>query len=98
MRPSAPSYIADFASASAMLRAISNFLHGKDFPALGRSPALKPLARAANLLPRSAREELFALSGALEGQRASALDQIFARFSARQTASPGGAGSTGSDG
>jgi hypothetical protein len=66
MRPSAPPFIADFDSASAMLRATSNFLSGTDFPAIGQSRMLEPLARSASLLPRRAREQVFALGGLME--------------------------------
>ncbi|MDQ2077196.1 hypothetical protein [Marinimicrobium sp. ABcell2] len=78
MRPSAPSYLADFDSASAMLRATSNILNGKDFPTLGQPPALTPLVRSVNLLPRSAREQIYALGGAFEGQWPTKLHTISA--------------------
>ncbi|QJQ94950.1 MULTISPECIES: hypothetical protein [Halomonadaceae] len=76
MRPSAPSYIADFDSATGMLRATSNFLNGKDYPALGKTPLLGSLVPAVNKLPQSAREQVFALGGAMEGHAAPKLDQI----------------------
>jgi hypothetical protein len=49
----ASGYVADFDSASAMLRALGRYLHRKDFPVLGTKPAgmvpaLKPLAAAIN--------------------------------------------------
>jgi hypothetical protein len=86
MRPSAPSYLADFDSASAMLRATSNILHGEDFPALGKSRALEPLVRSVNLLPRRAREQVFALGGAMEGQAPDKLDQVNAEHLAEWAA------------
>lgn len=76
MRPSAPSYLADFDSASAMLRATSNILKNKDFPTLGKSPVLKPVTRSVNLLPQGAREQVYAIGGPMEGQAPSKLDQI----------------------
>lgn len=63
MKKSAPSYIANFDSASAMLRATAQYLRGEDFPALGLSPLLKPIGPMANLLPRAARERVYALGG-----------------------------------
>ncbi|MDP9406481.1 MAG: hypothetical protein M3P95_00895 [Actinomycetota bacterium] len=57
--------VAAFDSASAMLRALSAFLHGRDFPALGSAPP--PLARAvlpaANYLPDRVRQEAYRWSG-----------------------------------
>lgn len=48
--------IADFDSASGMLRASARYLRGKDFPRLGMTPTLEPLAQiaaaAVNLLPQ----------------------------------------------
>lgn len=79
MRPSAPSFLANFDSASAMLRASSNFLHGSDFPAIGQSPMMKPFARAANLLPRRAREQLYALGGVAEAISPSRLGRVDAQ-------------------
>lgn len=76
MRPSAPPFIADFDSASAMLRATSNFLSGTDFPAIGQSRMLEPLARSANLLPRRAREQIYALGGLMEAISPKSLGQI----------------------
>ena len=78
-----PSYIADFDSASAMLRATAHYLQGRDFPALGKSPMMKPLARTPSLLPRSAREQVFAVGGALEAHPAHALHQVSAEAIAR---------------
>jgi len=87
-RPSAPNFIADFDSASAMLRATSNMLAGKDFPALGQSQALIPFAEAVNLLPKSAREVVYAAGGAFEGLSPSNLDKVdaeeFATWCARR--------------
>jgi hypothetical protein len=63
---SPPPFVADFDSASAMVRAIAAYLHGEDFPAMGNPPALQPLARMANVLPPKAREKLFIAGGATE--------------------------------
>lgn len=78
MRPSAPPYLADFDSASAMLRATTNMLSGQDYPTLGQPPVLTPLVRSVNLLPRSAREQFYALGGAMEGQAPSKLSEVSA--------------------
>jgi hypothetical protein len=58
-----PDFIANFDSATAMVRATSKFLKGKDFPALGLSPLLKVPAARANLLPRPLRRQLYIFSG-----------------------------------
>lgn len=76
MRQGAPSFIADFDSATGLTRAISNYLHGRDYPALGKSPALAPLARAANFLPQILRERVFALGGATEAVGVGKLGKI----------------------
>ena len=59
----APAYIANFDSASAMLRATAHYLDGRDFPVLGLSRLLKPLGPAVNALPESMRELVYALGG-----------------------------------
>ena len=64
--PSPPDFVADFDSATAMVRATAGYLRGEDFPALGNPPALKPIAARANALPRRVREKVFILGGASE--------------------------------
>lgn len=66
MATSGEKYLADFDSATAMLRALANFLHGRDFPHLGLSPALKPVAIAANLFPLPVRQEIYESGGYFE--------------------------------
>lgn len=56
---SAPWFVADFDSASAMLQATARFLHGQDFPALGLPCRLEPLAIGVNLLPRAVRRFIY---------------------------------------
>lgn len=73
---SAPSYLADFDSASAMVRAASNYLRGDDFPAIGQSPAIRPLAEAVSWLPKSAREQFYAVGGAFEGISPRSLSKV----------------------
>jgi len=69
---------ADFDSASAMLRALSRFLDGKDFPALGMSRALEPLAKVVNWTPETVRKTIFALGGLMEAISPDKIDQVSA--------------------
>jgi hypothetical protein len=56
----APSYIAGFDSASAMLRAIAFYLRGQDFPGLGIAPpAIEPIMALINKLPRQLKEGIY---------------------------------------
>lgn len=71
-----PGYIANFDSASAMVRATARYLKGKDFPPMGMGRFHKPLMKAANLLARRPREEVYALGGANEGYPAEDLDRV----------------------
>jgi hypothetical protein len=69
MKPS--SYVADFDSATAMLRALAHYLNGRDFPLLGampqsRTPIMKVAAQAVNRLPRRLREQVYIWSGRFE--------------------------------
>ena len=63
MNPS--QYVAGFDSSTGCLRALSRFLHGKDFPAMGTrgGDRLLPFARLVSALPRKLREEVYAWSG-----------------------------------
>jgi hypothetical protein len=63
-----PAYIANFDSATAMMRATAAYLRGEDFPAAGMMP--KPMLPFAlvyggmvNLLPRSLRDQVYIWSG-----------------------------------
>lgn len=58
-----PRAIADFDSASGMLRALAQYLHGKDFPGLGLASTTRPLIRAVNLLGNHTRELVYTWSG-----------------------------------
>lgn len=73
-----PPYLANFDSASAMLRALSRFLNGADFPALGQSRMLEPFAQMVNWLPPSARKKIFALGGAFEAVAPKKMPQVSA--------------------
>jgi hypothetical protein len=74
--PSPPDFIAAFDSASAMALSTAHFLHGKDFPALGQSPLLKPPAARANLLPRALRKQLYIFSGWNEAIKPGKVDDL----------------------
>ena len=63
---SAPWFVADFDSASAMLQATARFLRGQDFRGLGLPRALEPLAIAVNCLPRPLRRLVYTYSGGAE--------------------------------
>src|SRR5919198_758707 len=63
-----PGYIANFDSATAMVRALANYLAGKDFPLLGTQPkggalGMKLLASAVNWMPRYVKEQVYIWSG-----------------------------------
>jgi hypothetical protein len=62
-RGRSPAHIADFDSASAMLRALSACLRGEDFANLGMPAWLRPPVLATGLLPRRIREAVYAWSG-----------------------------------
>src|SRR5918996_4456859 len=65
------SYLADFDSAAAMLRALANYLQGQDFPLLGALPRwrahdMKVFAAVVNLMPKSMKEQVYIWSGWFE--------------------------------
>lgn len=61
-----PRYLAGFDSTSAMVRALSRFLKGQDFPGMGMAPPSEVLARFVNTLSREAREIIYIYSGFAE--------------------------------
>ncbi len=74
-------YVADFDSATAMLRALSRFLRGQDFPLTGAlppqlEPVMLPVAMLVNRLPRRAREGLYIWSGRGEAMPSEKLGQV----------------------
>ncbi len=75
--------VANFDSATAMLRAIARFLHGKDFPALGQPCVLEHLAGAIDVLGDRAREWLYTWSGWLEAIPPRELGKVNAEAIAR---------------
>lgn len=64
MKP--PDHVADFDSASAMMRATARFLSGRDFPMLGVRSPLAPFVPVIRRLPRRALDLLYTVSGAAE--------------------------------
>jgi hypothetical protein len=69
----APNYVANFDSASAMMRATARFLAGRDFPTLGVKSPMEPLTPVIAVLPEGALAQLYIWSGASE---AAAADRI----------------------
>ena len=76
MQPSATSSIANFDSATGMLRATAKVLHGKDFPNLGQPRLVEPLTRLSNLFSPQVREEIYALGGLQEALSPSRLSKV----------------------
>lgn len=72
----APAGLAKFDSASAMVRALARFLHGRDFRGLGQPAPLREAVQFANLIPRSLRERIFARLGAREGVDAEQMGKV----------------------
>ncbi|MCU4926327.1 hypothetical protein OB905_10075 [Halobacteria archaeon AArc-dxtr1] len=65
---STPYGLPNFDSTTAFVRATARYLHGESFPALGMiHPALVPLAKQVNYLPRRARTGIYTRGGANEG-------------------------------
>ena len=63
-----PHYIANFDFATAMVRALANYLARKDFPLLGAqptwtAPGMKLLARAVNWMPCYIKEQVYIWGG-----------------------------------
>ena len=72
--------VAKFDSATAMLRALAAFLHGRDFPMLGGRAQAEPLAARllglVNRLPEGLRERLYIYSGWSEATPAGKLARV----------------------
>lgn len=58
-----PRYIANFDSATAMLKALANYLQGQEFPGSGMVPPVPLLGDKINTLPRKAREMIYSAGG-----------------------------------
>ena len=75
------SAVADFDSATAMLRALANYLNGEEFVLLGamprsRLPLMKVVASVVNDLPSMLREQVYIWSGRLEAVSPKKVEQI----------------------
>lgn len=74
-------YVASFDSATAMLRALGAYLHGRGFSMMGTlpeflEPAMKPLATMVNALPERFREGVYTWSGRSEAIPPEKLEQV----------------------
>lgn len=78
-----PYFVADFDSASGMVRALARFLHGKAFPALGHPRMVSPLVARANLLPWPLRRGVYEWGGAAESVPSPLLPHVRAERFAR---------------
>ena len=63
--------LCDFDSSVAAVRAVSRFMRGRDFRALGAGPASARLAALASALPAGAQRRLFVTAGRFQSARAS---------------------------
>jgi hypothetical protein len=76
-------YVADFDSATAMLRALSLFLRGQDFPMLGTQPFSNPIYTLVNRLPRWLQEQIYIFGGWAEAIRPQKIEQVDSSEAAR---------------
>jgi hypothetical protein len=74
----APGYVANFDSASAMMRATARFLAGRDFPTLGVRSPLEPIAPIVNSLPHWVRGQIYIWSGASEATPVGRIGEVSA--------------------
>ena len=73
----APPYVANFDSASGMVRATAAYLRGQDFPGMGTAPPMiEPIADLINKLPKPIQEGLYALGSAGEAIPPDALGEV----------------------
>lgn len=71
-----PPYLADFDSATAMVRALARHLRGEGFSDLGLAPVLRPVALAANRLPLALRALVYAWGGRMEAGPPRGVDAV----------------------
>ncbi|HYX91418.1 MAG TPA: hypothetical protein VE782_07650, partial [Myxococcaceae bacterium] len=76
MRPNR--YVASFDSSTAFLRALSQFLDGKDFPSLGALPGTSPTFAGdfVSSLPDRMKKWIYAVSGGVEAVRPDRLSRV----------------------
>jgi hypothetical protein len=80
----APPYVANFDSASGMLRATAAYLRGEDFPGMGTTPpAAEPIADLINKMPRPVQEAIYSAASAGEAISPDKLDQVSAETTAQ---------------
>lgn len=72
----APRYVANFDSASSMVRALGRYLRGRDFPGAGIAPTSASLASGLNALPPRVRETLYTWGGWSEAVSPRKLNQV----------------------
>jgi len=72
-------YLADFDSATAMLRALSRFLDGRDFPMLGTQPVSITAYGLVNRFPKWLQEKIYIFGGWIEAIPPQQIDQVNAR-------------------
>jgi hypothetical protein len=73
----APDYVADFDSATGMLRAIAHALRDEEFPTLGvEDSALEHFAAVINKLPDALKEQVYIWSGAAEAAPAEKMGEV----------------------
>jgi hypothetical protein len=72
-----PGFIANFDSATAMLRANAMYLRGKEFSGLGFMPrSARPLGPVINRLPKSVKEQIYIWSGYSEAIPGEDMDKV----------------------
>lgn len=82
----APPYIADFDSASGMLRATGAYLRGEDFPGMGVVPsAFEPIADLITELPRPLQEQIYIAGSAGEAIAPERLEDVRSEVVAQWT-------------
>src|SRR2546427_4366347 len=74
-------YLADFDSATGMLRALAGYLRDEDLPLLGamprsRAPLMKLVASVVNRLPKPLQEQVYIWSGWLEAVSTRKLEAV----------------------
>lgn len=84
--------LCDFDSSVAAVRAVSRFMRGRDFRALGAGPASAHLAALASALPAGAQRRLFVTAGRFQSSRASRVRGLTSEDLASWTAGQYGPG------
>jgi hypothetical protein len=69
-------YLADFDSASAMVRAVASFMRREDFPRLGMDDAISHLIPLANRFPLALRHQVYTWSGWMEAISSEQIEDV----------------------